>query len=535
MGGFSRLIKQNSNTLGRIFFLIILIFIMTSVAGCALDSQKFVILSGSENLTLEPIIQDFARQNDVNIEMKYKGSLDIMAELEKDNPVCDAVWPANSLWITLGDKQHRVKFTKSIMTSPVVFGIRKSLAQNLGFVGKPVSVKDILKAIETKKLSFMMTSASQSNSGASAYIGFLYALLDNPPAITMDDLKKPALKQEIKTLLSGVNRSSGSSDWLKDLFLSGNYNAMVNYESLIIETNQELIKRHQEPLYVVYPYDGLVIADSPLGYLNKGNSGNEEVFKKLQNYLLTDSIQHRILGLGRRTGYGGILTGTDKSVFNPDWGVDTSKILVPIKMPAGEVIREALNLYQTEFKKPALTVFCLDFSGSMDGEGEKGLKSAMQLLLKQNLAQQYLLQSTSNDIITVIPFNGEVVQVWQVRGNNSADLERLNANIQQLSPDDGTDIYSPLIAAIDSLKKEKLDDYIPAVVLMTDGLSNSGRNFDDFKRAWQIFHRDLPVFAIMFGDASESQLKPIAELTRGRLFDGKKDLVDAFKKAKGYN
>ena len=34
-----------------------------------------------------------------------------------------------------------------------------------------------------------MTSATQSNSGASAYIGFLYALLGNPEVITAEDLR----------------------------------------------------------------------------------------------------------------------------------------------------------------------------------------------------------------------------------------------------------------------------------------------------------------------------------------------------------
>jgi Ca-activated chloride channel family protein len=85
-----------------------------------------------------------------------------------------------------------------------VFGIKKSLAQQLGFVGKPVRVADILKAITDGKLKFIMTSASQSNSGASAYIGFLYALLGNPEYITKEDLYRPELKAQIRQLLGGV-------------------------------------------------------------------------------------------------------------------------------------------------------------------------------------------------------------------------------------------------------------------------------------------------------------------------------------------
>ena len=37
-----------------------------------------------------------------------------------------------------------------------------------------------------------MTSATQSNSGCSAYIGFLYALLGNPDVITSESLQTPA-------------------------------------------------------------------------------------------------------------------------------------------------------------------------------------------------------------------------------------------------------------------------------------------------------------------------------------------------------
>src|SRR5208337_680394 len=173
--------------------------------------------------------------------MKYSGSVDIMLELQKGAASYDAVWPASSLWISLGDTARKVKLAQSIWASPVVFGIRMSKARDLGFIGKDVHVRDILAAIEQKKLSFAMTSASQSNSGASAYIGFLYALRGNPDVLTLDDLARPALKRDIRTLLSGINRSSGSSGWLKDLFLSSNYDAMVNYESVIIETNQALV------------------------------------------------------------------------------------------------------------------------------------------------------------------------------------------------------------------------------------------------------------------------------------------------------
>ena len=55
-----------------------------------------------------------------------------------------------------------------------------------------------------------------------------------------------------------------------------------------------------------YPYDGLSIADSPLGYIDNGDSRKEEAFLSLQDYLLSDDVQNQIQKTGRRTGYEGV-------------------------------------------------------------------------------------------------------------------------------------------------------------------------------------------------------------------------------------
>ena len=42
----------------------------------------------------------------------------------------DAVWPANSMWILLSDASGAVQLSSSIMRSPVVFGVKKSVADD---------------------------------------------------------------------------------------------------------------------------------------------------------------------------------------------------------------------------------------------------------------------------------------------------------------------------------------------------------------------------------------------------------------------
>lgn len=297
------------------------------------------------------------------------------------------------------------------------------MAEKLGFTSGNVSVKDILSAIESKELSFCMTSATQSNSGASAYIGFLYAILGKNSALTNDDLQNSELSGQIRTLLSGVERGSGSSGWLEDMFLAGNYDAMVNYECLIIDADKKLVGAGKKPLYAVYPYDGLSIADSPLGYLDHGDKGAEEAFLKVQEYLLSDSVQKEIEAAGRRISLNSV------SVFNSDWGIDTERILSPITMPEADVLMNELNLWQSSFRKPSLTIYCLDYSGSMRGEGCEQLVNAMPQVILQENAEKNLLQADADDIKIVVTFNSEVKNVYFCENAASDKLKKLNLNV----------------------------------------------------------------------------------------------------------
>ena len=40
---------------------------------------------------------------------------------------------------------------------------------------------------------------------------------------------------------------------------------------------------------------------------------------------------------------------------------------------------------------------------------------------------------------------------------------------------------------------------------------------------------------ILFGEADPQQMQELARVTSGRMFDGRKDMITAFREAKGYN
>lgn len=73
---------------------------------------------------------------------------------------------------------------------------------------------------------------------------------------------------------------------------------------------------------------------------------------------------------------------------------------------------------------------------------------------------------------------------------------------------------------------------------MTDGENTTGAkagDFDSFYRRLAGARRDTPVFPIVFGDSDRSELRHIAELTGGRLFDAQSGSLDgAFREIRGY-
>lgn len=503
------------------------------------------IVAGSENQALEPLVQDWAGRNGVAVEMTYLGSVDISRALAAGKASeYDAVWPAHSLWIELGDTGKAVAHAISILRSPVVLGVRKPIAEKLGWVGRSdVTVQEIGAAAQSGAFRLAMTSATQSNSGASAYFGFLYALSGNPDVLTLDILAEPNLQEDMRTLLSQVDRSSGSSGWLKDSLVANpdRFDAMVNYESVVIEANQALVAAGEAPLYIVYPANGLSVADSPLGLIDKGDAAKEKAFLDLQAFLLSPETQGKLSDLGRRAGLIGLAAEeADPAVWNPDWGVDLTRDIAPIPTPASAVIAEALALYQSELRKPSLTVWVLDVSGSMEGEPLAQLKSAMTLVLDPQAAAVNLLQPSRRDVTIILPFNHATEGATVVQGSTAADLSAALARVNTLQADGGTDVYGAIGTAIDLLAPYQADgtltDYLPAIVAMTDGQSETvNKDWMEQKLASTPWAKTIPIHSIAFGAADEEQLKALSDASVGRLFRAGEDIGAALRAVKGYN
>lgn len=515
--------------------------LIAGIASCGANDQAslpvFRLVTGTENRPLVPALQAFAKESGFEIEFSHQGSVDTMLELQAGAEGYDAVWPASSIWLALGDTRGIVSRTKNIMASPVVFALKKPVAERLGWIGREVSVEEILAAAEAGQIRYMTTSATQSNSGAMAYLGYLYAFAGQPQVLTSEMLHDPAVFEPTTRLLQRVDRTAGASGFLGELFVQqyDNFDGMVNNESAVITANTTLVSQGKDPLYVIYPVDGLAIADWPLGFIDRDDEAKSAFFDKLQAHLLSDGFQAQLLAAGRRTGLNLSPSGADPAVFNPDWGIDLGRVIQPITVPPADVVLEALVLYQTEFRKPSFTVYCLDFSGSMKGEGEDELTDAMEVLLDPTLSARYFLQPSPRDVTVVLPFDHDIDHRWRADGSDPAELRELFQRVQSEDAGGDTAIYKCVTEALDILGSADLKGYAPAIILMTDGKSNTG-SLQDVRERWaQGPPGVIPVYGILFGNASEDEIEEIAEASSGRVFDGKSDLIGAMRAAKGNN
>lgn len=495
------------------------------------SENVFSLISSSENEVFDKEIRDFAKKEGIDIDIQYDDTLKITKRLNSGEQY-DAVWLSNSIWTYAVDSSIvQISDTKSTSINPIVFGIKKSKAEELGFVGKEVYTEDIVNAVQSGKLKFNMSNPVTTNSGASAYLGILTTLAGNPEVLTTQMLDNDDLKNKMKAFFTGVERSSGDEDYLEEMFVGGDYEAVFSYESSIININKKLEKNNKEILYAIYPVDGVSISDSPIGYIDHKSDLKKDQYKKITEFLLGNDGQKLLANYGRRTWYGGITTKANKEIFNPNWGIDTTNYISPLKYPATPVIKKALGIYQSTLRKPVHVIFCLDYSGSMWGDGFDQLKDAMDYILTDR-SMEDMLQFTSDDYVEIIPFSTSPIDKWT--GTNEQEFLALNDKVKKEIPSGSTAIYPTVELALKEASKVDQNTYNTSVILMTDGAGNVG-TYEDLEKYYRGANLNIPVYSIQFAAARRDQLDEIAHLTNGKVFDGTTSLIDAFMEVRGYN
>ena len=239
--------KTKGNLFPWIIFLVIFIIIVGLVNSCSDDNggifsdKSFRIISSTSTSSMDKDIIAYGKKNGIDVEIEHYRDLEIIDILNSNSSKYDAVWISNSIWLYMLDNSYLTTDSKSIVIDPVVMWIKKSKAEELGFVGAEVSNSDLLRVIREGKLKYVMASVTKTNTGATSYLSFLNSLAGSPEVLTEEMLQDENLKNDLKDFFKGVERVSGDEDYLETMYLNGDYDAMLNYESSLIELNNSSV------------------------------------------------------------------------------------------------------------------------------------------------------------------------------------------------------------------------------------------------------------------------------------------------------
>lgn len=543
----------------KVSLLFIVFAMLLSAIACVDDTNNVIVPTVETSPTLNGVFdadmklleeaglfEEFSASTGIALNVSYKGSVDIKNQVKafEANPGnVDIFGAPSAIWLP----GQLVQGQTTIMKTYVVLGVDPALALERGWDTETgIYMEDLAAAIEDGKLSLAMPSASQDDAGANFFLAVLSSFKGNGETLRMEDLSDANITEPTEGILAAVNRGASHAEELRNVFVedrvsgSDRFNAFVLPEVMAISVNQELQSKGETPMVVFYVKDAVSIQNFRIGYVSGISEQKQGYFKKLVEFLTSPQTQERLQALGFRTSFVGMtIEDADESVFNPEWGINTEEDFVLMNLPKDEVIYQALNLYQISLRKPSVTVYCLDKSGSMAGNGgNEQMNDAMDLLLDQARATDLLLQAGPEDITTVLAFNYGIVPLGTVVGNDSVALKTLSQNITNTPADGGTAMFECAKEAINQIASNyHPEQYNYSVVLLTDGESNQGISGSQFSALYQEVGLPIPVYSIAFGSASQVQLHEFDQTT-GTICDGTsggEQLVICFRNAKGSN
>jgi Ca-activated chloride channel family protein len=511
--------------------------LLSALAGCGgggstAPAVTLDVIAGSELKDMEPILADAQKATGVRVVPVYVGTIagiDRLASGEHH----DAAWFAQDKYLALSSAGKSVHARNRIMLSPVILGVKRSVAQGLSWDGgKRVTWRQIQNAVATGKFRYAMTNPSTSNSGFSAVLSVSTALAGTGDALRPSDVNR----QAIATFYKGQKLVSGSSGWLSDAYLASQdrVDGIITYEASIVAL--DAAPTLTEKLERVYPADGVVTADYPLDLLD---ASKQDAYDKLVAYLKSPDVQKRIVATTYRR-------PTDTSVAStyPAIVADT-----PFPASAGAV-QQLLLRFLNQDRVPAHSFYVLDKTGSMENEDGTGktrvqrVRDALGVLTggDDTLTGQYA-RFADRERVTIITFSvhPEIDRTFvMTKPNDAAVFGAVRQLAAGITPGGNTAIYDALEAALSEALREQANDTgrYDSIVLMTDGENNRGDDYNAFEKKWRAlpqYARHIRIFPIFIGEASPAELERIATLTGGRAFDARSEsLAGIFKEIRGY-
>lgn len=495
----------------------------------AAETGGLRILAGSEIKDLEFLHGEMEAAAGTPIHWSYSGTLDMVDALNASDTSSapDLVWAASGKYLSLA-AAGKVKASEKIMLSPVILGVKASVARQLGWDRADPSWAEVAAAVKAGRFHYGMSNPTASNSGFCAVVGVAAALSGKTDGLEVADIQS----ERLRDFFAGQKLTAGSSGWLAEAYLKdpSTLDGLINYESVILSMNAG--GQLAEPLRAVYPREGIITADYPLMLVNEAQRG---AYEKLVAFLKSEPVQRRIMEQSHRRP---VLPSVPPAA---EFG---NQLLIELPFPATLATLDALlTAYQDDLRRPGHAYFVLDTSGSMSGERIEALRDGLSVLTSGEGGGQRFLRFALREKVDLIPFSSGVHPGLKLDFGSGAAYQEARAQyagfVGQLQADGGTAIYEGLLAAYRqaAIDQQAEPQRYYSIVLMTDGQNTQGRDFAEFRQAWEQLGdiKSVRIFPILFGDSDVEEMKALAELTGGKVFDGRKtSLAKVFKEIRGY-
>ncbi|MET7421442.1 VWA domain-containing protein [Dactylosporangium sp. NPDC005555] len=495
------------------------------------------VLAGSELADLQPILDEAAAATGVKVVLTATGTLDGIESVVTGGAAkqYDATWFASNRYLQLHpDAAARTGTATKVATSPVVLGLRRSVAQQLGWLETRPTWSEIAVAAGERRFTYGMTNPAASNSGFAALVGVAAALAGTGAALTADQIGP--ITPRLRAFFAGQSLTAGSSGWLMDAYLRAAaegrpVDGLVNYESVILSLNAS--GKLAEPLTVIYPADGVVTADYPLTLLTSASEQARTNYAAIADYLRRPSVQRQIMAKTWRRPAVPDPALTLAPEFGPRSG-NLPELPFPGKLDAADAL---IGAFGDSLRRPARTIYVLDLSGSMKGDRLAGLKTALTGLTgaDASLSGQFS-RFNGREQVVLLPFStkpGAATTFELPEAGFDPVLTQIRGHVEKLKAEGDTAIYDALLAAY-ALAGSSADRFT-SIVLLTDGERTVGADLAAFRAKVPQLPK-VPVFTVLFGESNTGEMTEVATLTGGRTFDARAAgaLPAAFKEIRGY-
>ncbi len=428
----------------------------------------------------------------------------------------DLVWPTSHIFLQ-DLAPGRIVSSDSIARSPLVLGLKHERAAELGWDKRAPTWGEIMQVARREEgLNLGMANPAGSEVGLLELLSTAAVFSGKRDALDVADLDAPKLKN----LYAAARLLGGGGVWLNDVYSKeeDRLDGIITYESSVLALNAQP-DALDDPLAVVHIRDGSIHADFPLMLVNPARRGD---YDKLVAWLRSKPVQADIMEKTFRRPV------NSQVPLTPVLAHDRPELLVVPSKPA--TLEPIISAFGDRVRQPAHSYFLLDVSGSMaEGDRINELKSALGVLIGSNSATLAgrLARIPQREKLDMLSFDSKLeteVSLDFAPQNYAAAAEQFKQYVDGLAPKGGTATYDALQAAyMRALKdRKKQPGYGAVIVLISDGHNASGQGFEAFRDWLQALpdtSQDIRVFPVLFGDVEDREMKEVAALTHGRVFD----------------